>query len=301
MFRTELRTFHAVASHGGFTAAGEALHIGQPTISRQVRALEERFGVELFYRRGRSVELTPVGKDLLEITRRIFSLESEARDLLNAAGAFHTGHLEIGAVGPYHVTEMLASFHERYPRLGISVRFGNSKQILQDLLAFRTDVAVLAKAEDDDRIHMIPYAEHPVVVFVEESHPLARRRRIRLAELCDHQTLLREEGSTTRRALEAELQARAMKLGSVIEIGSREAVWWAVLQGLGAGVVSEFEFIPHPRLRTLRFCDAEISTCQHVACLSERRDAPIIRAFFNVVQDTARSKARVARRASRDR
>lgn len=292
MFHTELRSFHAVASHHGFTAAGVALHIGQPTVTRQVKELEARFQVELFYRRGRRVELTPIGAELLELTRRIFTLESEATDLLDAAGAFRTGRLEVGAVGPFHVTEMLASFHERYPSLGLSVHFGNSKDVLEDLLGFRTDVAVLAKAEEDHRIDMVPYSEHPVVAFVSRRHPFCERDSLELAELCTQQVLLREEGSTTRRALEAELEKRGLSLGSVVEIGSREAVWWAVLHDLGVGVVSEYEFIPHPELKALTFSDADVSTCQHVACIAERRESPLIRAFFNVVEETARLKRR---------
>lgn len=69
-----------------------------------------------------------------------------------------------------------------------------------------------------------------------------------------------------------------------MEIGSREAVWMAVERGIGIGVVSDIEFIPHPRLRVLRVSDAEIFTCAHVVCLSERKEAPVIRAFLEVVE-----------------
>ncbi len=294
MFHTQLRSFHAVASEGSFTAAGNVLHVGQPTVTRQVKELEEHFGVQLFYRRGRLVELTPEGKPLLELTRRMFSLEAEARDLLNAAGGFHSGHLEVGAVGPYHVTEMLARFHERYPDLTISVTTGNSQEVLQDLVDFRTEVAVLAQWEEHDRFFAMPYSEHPLVVFVNVDHPWAKRASVRIQDLDGQNVILREPGSTTRKALEGALTQAGIRINPVMEIGSREAIWWAVLQGLGIGIVSEYEFIPHARLHKLGLSGTPVYTSQYVVCLTERREARLIRAFFEIAEETAKTRKRQA-------
>lgn len=296
MLYTQLRSFHAVASQGGFTAAGGALRIGQPTVTRQVKQLEQHFGVELFSRHGRHVHLTPVGKSLFDITRRIFTLEHEARDLLNAAGGFHSGHLEVGAVGPYHVTEMLAKFHERYPNLSLSVRMGNSQAVLRDLLDFKTDVAILAQIGEDERFHTVHYSEHPLLVFVNTNHPWAQRNSIRLQELEGQNVILREPGSTTRRAIEAAFARAGVSVKAAMEIGSREAIWWAVLQGLGVGIVSEAGFIPHPHLRKLEIADAQAATCAHVVCLAERRDAPVIKAFLDVAVELARTRRPLASR-----
>ena len=79
---TLLRAFHAVAEHGGFTAAANALGIGQPTVTTQVKELEERYGVELFLRSGRQIQLTGAGEALVEITRRMIALRQDAHDLL---------------------------------------------------------------------------------------------------------------------------------------------------------------------------------------------------------------------------
>ena len=133
---TQLRSFHAVAGTGGFTAASKVLHVGQPTITAQVRALEEFYGVELFHRRGRRVELTETGMELYAVTQRMEILEREAQDVLQTAGGFQSGHLRVGAVGPYHLTEMLAVFRERFPYLKITVTVRNSEDILENLLNF---------------------------------------------------------------------------------------------------------------------------------------------------------------------
>ena len=130
MLFTQLRSFHAVASEGGFTAAARAINIGQPTITTQVKALEEYFKVELFHRRGRRVELTDLGKALFGLSQRIMSLEAEAAELLLAAGEFNTGTLKVGAVGPFHAIEMLSAFNEHYPGIKLPIRTGNSREML---------------------------------------------------------------------------------------------------------------------------------------------------------------------------
>jgi LysR family transcriptional regulator, low CO2-responsive transcriptional regulator len=286
MIFTQLRSFHAVATERGFTAASRVLNVGQPTLTSQVRALEEMFKVELFHRRGREVALTEAGEALFVITRRIIDLEGEARDVLNAFGGFHTGTLRVGAVGPFHATEMLSAFSERYPGIRLAVTVGNSREMVNKLLDYSADVAVLAHIEDDPHIFAMPYSRHKVVVFVNKSHLFFRKRHIRIAELEGERMVLRERGSTTRLALEAALKQHGVSIEPVMEIGSREAVWLAVAKGIGIGVVSDIEFIAHPDLHALEVSDAEIYTTAHVNCLMERRNARMIDAFFEVAKLT---------------
>ena len=288
---TQLRSFHAVASSGGFIAGASTLNVSQPTLTAQIKALESEFGVELFYRRNRRSELTPSGHDLHAITKRLFSEEKEAREFLAAARGLATGHLRIGAVGPYHVTEMLAAFNRRYPGVQLSVSIGNSSEVQRDLLDYKSDVAVLAHIDPDARLIAIPYRRHPVLVFMSADHRLARRKNVRLAELADEPFVARERGSTTRRAFEAAAKARGVTIRTVIEIGSREAIREAVIRGIGMGYVSEAEYIPDPRLRAAKISDAEIYTEAHVVLLREREHSRIIKAFLDVVRGTLRNAA----------
>lgn len=282
MIFTQLRSFHAVATENGFTAASRVLNVGQPTLTTQVRALEEMFEVELFHRSGREIILTEAGEALFAITRRIMDLEGEARDLLNSFGGFHTGTLQVGAVGPYHATEMLSAFSEKNPSVRLSVKVGNSREMVERLLDYSADVAVLAHVEDDPRIFAMPYSRHDVVVFAHRSHHLAGRRKIHIEDLAGERMVLREIGSTTRLALDSALEERGIKIDPVMEIGSREAVWHAVARGIGIGVVSDIEFIPRPDLVVIKITNADLFTTAHVNCLSERRASPLIKSFFEV-------------------
>jgi LysR family transcriptional regulator, low CO2-responsive transcriptional regulator len=284
MHQSQLRAFHAVASHGGFTAASQALGVGQPTLSTQLGALERYFGVELLHRRGRRVELSELGRDLFKITQRLFGAEAEAIELLGAVRDFAAGHLQIGAVGPYHVTEMLAVFSERLPQIRVTVSIGNSQEMLARLLDFRSDVAILAQIEADARFHSIRYSRHPVVIMAHRDHPWARRSSIGIGEFAGQRMILRETGSTTRRAFERALAAAGVAPDIVMELGSREAVWHAVARNIGIGIVSEREIIPHDSIRILPIADADIHTDEHVVCLAERRDSRLVAAFLAVAE-----------------
>lgn len=285
---TQLRSFHAVARAGGFTGGAKLLHISQPTVTTQVRFLEHTYGIELFYRRGHKVTLTPLGEQLYAMTQKIFALESETVHMLNDSGQLKSGHLRVGAVGPFHVTEMLAEFNQRYPGMQVSVRVGNSEAVLETLVSYQTDVAVLAHFTDDPRFHFVPYRRHPVMIFVHRSHRFAGRKSIRIKDLDGEGLILREVGSTTRKALEEALERAGVAPRVLMEIGSREAIREAVIKGVGIGAVSEIEYIPDPALCILRVRDADMYTHAHVVCLEERRGARLVKAFLGIVADLQR-------------
>jgi aminoethylphosphonate catabolism LysR family transcriptional regulator len=293
-----LRSFFAVAHHGGFTAGARALHVSQPTVTAQVRALEETYGIELFVRSGRRVALTAAGEALYAIAERIFEQEEEALALLHNTGELRAGRLRVGAVGPYHVMEMLAAFRARHPAIELAVTLGNSEQVVAALLDRSTDVAVLAQYAHDSRLHFVPFRSHRVVIFVPAGHRFGRRRGIRIAELASEPMIVREPGSTTRKALDDALRGAGVSPPIAMEIGSREAVREAVIRGLGIAAVSEIEFVPDPRLRPVPIVDADVQTHAHVACLVERRDARVVAAFYDVVHALLATSRRGPRRAA---
>jgi len=284
MLHSQLRSFHAVAKSGGFTAASREIHIGQSTISTQIKSLEDLYGVTLFHRPGRKIQISDCGKALFKISQRILQLEEEARDLLNAYGGILTGDLRVGAVGPYHATGMLAQFNKMHPGINLTVKLGNSMEMVDLLTNYSVDVAVLAHTEDNPAIYAQPFSRHPVVVFVNADHPFAKRQQIKLEELQGQRFVHRETGSTTRLAFEEALNKAGVKIDPVMEVGSREAVWLAVERGIGIGVVSDVEFNPHPNLRTIKISDTEIVTTAHITCLAERAESKIIKTFFDIAE-----------------
>ena len=285
MLYTSLRSFHAVASHGGFSSAARALNISQPTLSTQVKALEMQYNIELFSRSGRKVMLTPAGVELYKATVRLHQSEAEAENLLRSFKGLQTGSLRIAAVGPFHATDMIVAFKAAYPKIDIIVEFGNSSRSFDRLLSYEADVGLIAEVHPDTRVLTLPYSTHEVVVFANAQHPFFERDSISIKELRTQRVVQREFGSTTRTAMEKALKDNNVEIDVVLEIGSREGIWKAVEQGLGIGFVADFEFVPHPNLRAIPIKDALISTQYFLAFLRERENAHLIQAFCEVARN----------------
>src|SRR5262249_25971651 len=141
---THLRSFHAVAERGGFTAAARGLRISQPAVTAQVKALEAAHHVELFVRGRPGIELTATGKALYTVTEQLFGCALRAGELLAAAAGQGSGTLRIGADSPHHLMPVLARFRAAHPAVALEVSLGNSREIAEALEAFRVDVGIVS-------------------------------------------------------------------------------------------------------------------------------------------------------------
>ncbi len=279
-----LRSFHAVATHGSFTRAAEMLHITQPTLSGQVKELEERYGTKLFLRHGRRIELTDIGKSAFAITRLMFRHEEEVEHLLQSARALTSGELRVAADSPYIATPLLAQFQRLYPGIQISIQYGNSQQLMTWIESRRCDVAFLPNIpQGDDRLFSIPLPPDRLVVFVSQDHEWAERRSVSIEELVKQRIILREKGSRTRSIFEEAVAQSGHELNDVMEISGREGVREAVAAGFGIGIVAENELLADSRLRALPVSNAELVHAEYVVCLQEMRSLRVNDAFLGMV------------------
>lgn len=283
----ELRAFDATARTGSMSAAARTLGIRQPTVSAHIARLEQDFGVELFYRRGRRIELTAFGALLHEVTHRIYRGEEQAASLLLGARNRYQGVLKLGAVGPYNVTPMIKLFRERHANVRVAVFMGDSRQVLARVLDLQDDVGILLHAVDDERVHCLPYRRQPLLVFAPVNHPLAHRRDLKLGDLAGMEFVMREDGSRTRQSFMAGMAVAGVEIRRSVEMGSREAVREAVAQGLGLGVVASTAFVPDPRLTALAIDGLDMHTHAHVICLRDRTDATLVAGFLDAVRTLA--------------
>ena len=283
----QLKAFHAVAGHGSFTRAAAALHVTQPTLSDHVRALESHYGVRLFERRGKGVVLTGLGEALLNITRRQFNLEAEAEQLLSGAHGLKGGTLRVAADGPYLILPLLGSFHRRYPDIKLSIRFGNSKQVLEELFQRRSDIALLPEIGEDERVYARPLREDRLVLLVPAGHAWSGRRTLQVAELAGQRLLVRETGSNTRAVFEQALADARVIPAEMLEIGSREGVREAVAANLGIGVIAESEIGVDDRLHALRIRDARVKVVASLVCLQASRRSDVLKTFFDFIDEEA--------------
>ena len=285
MSTARYRAFISVAQQGSLSAAARSLGVSQPTVSSQIATLERQSQIELFHRQGYRMTLTSAGHKLMALAQKLLALESETEFFLRDSGQLNQGELKIGAVGPFHVIEMVASYRARHPQLQLSIRMGNSQQVLQDLENYTTDVSVLAGLYDRPEL-LAEYARHAIILFAHVDHPLARREQIEIHELQGQPLLLREQGSTTRSALEKALREAGIEPRTSLEIGSREAIREAVARGLGVGTVSEAEFIADPRFKPIRIAGDPARTTTYVYCMKERSESLLVRSFLNAIENS---------------
>ena len=280
-----LRSFHAVATHGSFTRAAEMLNITQPTLSGQVKELEERYGTKLFLRHGRRIELTDIGKSAFAITRQLFRHEEEVEQLLQAARALTSGQLRVGADSPYIATPLLAQFQRLYPGIRISIQYGNSQQLMSWLQSRRCDVAFLPNIPPEDtHLYTITLAPGQLVAFVSRDHDWVERRSVTIDEMVTQRIILREKGSRTRSIFEDAVSKAGLILDDVMEISGREGVNEAVAAGFGVGIVAKSELLADSRLHALAISDADLEYSEFVACLGETRSLRVTDAFLEMVR-----------------
>ncbi|WP_044872326.1 LysR substrate-binding domain-containing protein [Pseudomonas sp. LFM046] len=282
--QAQLKAFHAVAVHGNFTRAAEALFLSQPAVSDQVRKLEERFGILLFHRNKRSVQLTDLGERLLAITQRLFAAEAEAHELLSTSRALETGSLTLAVDSPVHLMAHIARFCERYPGIRVSLVTGNSDECLRRLQEYKADFALLGRAVEDDGLITHELSSAPLVAFVARSHPWASRKSIALADLVEMPMVLRERGSMTRQILEDEMQRAGLPIRPAIEVEGREATFEMVAAGLGVGFVSAAEVGASANVHVLPIRDCQQRMTETLVCLREQGARRIIEAFLETVR-----------------
>jgi aminoethylphosphonate catabolism LysR family transcriptional regulator len=290
-----LSAFHAVAEAESFTGAAKARHVSQPTLSAQVRVLEDAYGVRLFDRVGRHIKLTPLGQSLFVITARMFAAQDEAQSLLAGTRTLQRGHLRIAADSATHVMAALARMRESYPGLTFSLTIGNSSEVVDQIMEFAADVAITARQSSDPRLHTVKLRSDRLVAFVSNGHNLASHDSIPIEAFAGQDIVLRERGSITRETFEARLSEAGIKPANLLEVQSREAVREAVAAGFGIGVIFEAEFRPDPLLKRLVITGADFAVGEYAACRAERRRIPLVRGFFETVQSLVDAEAALAR------
>ena len=287
-----LRSFHAVATHGSFTRAAEMLNITQPTLSGQVKDLEERYGTKLFVRLGRRIELTDIGRSAFNITRLLFRHEEEVEHLLQSARALTSGELRVAADSPYIATPLLAQFQRLYPGIQISIQYGNSQQLMSWIESRRCDIAFMPNIpQDEDKLYSIPLLPDRLVVFVSREHEWAERRSVSIEEVVSQRIILREKGSRTRSIFEEAIEEAGLALDDIMEIGGREGVREAVAANFGVGIVAECELLSDSRLRALPVSNAELVHAEYVVCLQEMRSLRVNDAFLEMIAASQKDNA----------
>ena len=265
-----LRVFRAVAEEMSFRKAAEVLHLSQPAVSQQIRALEEEAGARLFDRaggdgRGSQIALTEAGRVLLGFAVKAAATMVEAQQALAALNDKVAGPLRLGAsttVAQYVLPRVLGAFLRQYPQVKLSLVSGNTERIVEAVAAEKIALGIIEGPAMRREVKTERMLKDEMVLIVSPNHAWAARKggAIAAAELAKAPLLLRERGSGSRRVVERALKRVGLPLRSLavaMELDSTEAIISGVEAELGVGFVSQWAVQKVLRLGTVRVVAVE--------------------------------------------
>ena len=241
----QLRIFVAVAERQHVTRASEALHLTQSAVSSALHALEERFGVKLFHRVGRGIELSEAGREFLDEARGVLARADSALLRLADLGGLRRGKLRIHAsqtIASYWLPRHLMAFRRAHDQIELIVGIGNTMEVARAVRDGVAEIGLIEGAIDHPGLVEREVARDQLVIVVAPDHPwAARQTALQPSELLDVAWVMREPGSGTRSEFEAALAVAGLdpvKLTVAIELPSNEAVRSAVETGDAATAIS---------------------------------------------------------------
>ncbi len=197
----DLEYLVALAESGHFGHAAERCHVSQPTLSAQLRKLEEQLGVALVERRPRRVVLTAAGEAVVERARRMLRDADDIRSLARARQDPLAGRLKVGLIptlGPYLLPRVAPRLAEALPKLQLMLHEYQTAPLVDRVVAGDLDLAILALPADTKSLVTRSLFAEAFLVAMPEQHRLAARKRVKSSELAGEKLLLLEEGHCLR-------------------------------------------------------------------------------------------------------
>ncbi|MCR6686278.1 DNA-binding transcriptional regulator OxyR [Pseudoxanthomonas sp.] len=197
----DLKYLVALADHRHFGRAAAACYVSQPTLSTQIRKLEDELGVPLVERAPRKVMLTPAGREAAERARRIVAEVEQMKEAARRSQDPEAGAVRLGifpTLAPYLLPHVIPRVRARFPQLELLLVEEKSDELLARLRDGKLDAAVLALPVHDEQLHTEFLFEEPFVLAVPDGHPLAGREALALDELSEQRLLLLEDGHCLR-------------------------------------------------------------------------------------------------------
>ena len=241
----QLLVFKEVAETKNITLASKRLHISQPSVSIQIKGLEQEYGAKLFDRTNKGVMLTRAGEILYDYSTQAIDIMQEAKELISGLSSDKHRCIKLGAtltIGEYILPHIIVYLDGCFDSLDFIVKIANTEVVAQDVLENRIHLALVEGPVPEDQTPSIETFWHDeLTLVVPASHPWAKRSSITFHELTNERLITREKGSGTRKVMELAMIKSGYEpeqLNIIAELGSTEAIKQAVIEGLGVTIIS---------------------------------------------------------------
>jgi DNA-binding transcriptional LysR family regulator len=223
MVNTALRYFAAVARHRSIREAAEELRVAQSALSRQIHKLEEEFGVSLFERHARGVELTSAGEIFLRHARSTLRQVERVRSELDALKGLRRGIVKIQSIESlvqHLLPRAIARFSERHPGISFDVTVDGTDHVVAAVREGRTDIGLAFYPPAECEVSTVFRMREPLVALMSRSHPLAGKSRVTLAESIAYPIALPVNNSGSRILIDVACKAAGIFISPVLETNS---------------------------------------------------------------------------------
>ena len=194
---TQLEYVLSVAKYKNFTLAAKHCHVTQPTLSMQINKLEEDLGITIFNRKKKPIELTDIGRKIVEQARVIVDESQRMQDIVDQQKGFVGGEFRLGIIPtilPTLLPMFLKTFSKRFPKVHLMVREMTTEEIIAGLSNGSLDAGIAATPLENENIRELPLYYEPFLAFIPEGHPLYGKDKIFSYELNIDDILLLEDG-----------------------------------------------------------------------------------------------------------
>ncbi len=236
----QLRVFYHAAKHRSFTQAARRLFITQPAVTAHIKLLEGQCNLKLFKKKGRKLYLTDEGKTLYGYAQKVFEYEKQIENAIEDMRELKRGALRLGTTktyARYFMPFLITSFHQAYPHIRIHLDEGSSADMIQSLLDFRNEVAIIAKAKEHPDVQFIPFSHEELVLIAPLRHRLAAKRPVAIRELADEPIIMKEVGSGTRKLVNELFERHRITPNVLMETSNTEFIKQLVQRGEGVSFV----------------------------------------------------------------
>ncbi|MCS7463343.1 LysR family transcriptional regulator [Paenibacillus doosanensis] len=254
----QLEYFIAVSEELHFTRAAEKLGISQPTLSQQIRALEDELDIPLFDRIGKKIAITEAGSILLEQSLQIVRNLQNVKDSIAELHNYKKGSFVVGALPSdldYRISNLLIDYHKEFPKIWLKIV--SSVEIAAQVLENEVDIGIGIMPFPDDRLVRIPLCREEYVLVVSERHAWAGRDSIGIEELRGLDTVMFPSGLIGRELVDDCCRKYGFTMNTIMETTSITSVIHLVKANIGATVqpLPLIRSLNDPALRTIRIAD----------------------------------------------
>jgi len=259
---SQVETFLAVATFGGFHRAAEALRVSQPAVSSRIKALEESLGVMLFVRSRNTLTLSTAGRVLRPYAEQLLKTASVARQAVHELQPGSDTPLQIAAglsISVYFLPDVLKRFQQAFPRLNISIRPGHSKEVLEMVLNEEAEIG-LARSLQHPEVETISLRDDPLVLVAHPTLKLGKSRRARLEQVASWPLIFYERGSSDWTLTRSLFRHAGLVPNVALEVDTIETAKRMVERGLGVSFLPLMAVGPEMRegeLTPIKLIDAE--------------------------------------------